>query len=266
MIARIARTAAAFLVFAAIATGGLVLWSGFLARQYDEAVAEAEDWNRAYWETGSALKITARMTYRYLGEDAESETALLCFQKRMVGRGNDSGPTSYTVSEAVGLKSLFAVHAENRSVYVGPSGGLCAGLFRDGPPAGLPTRFSGDVVITEIPDDEASDVARLTARLGPACRLTWETGRPLDLDGVLQIDRVEMTSVEEVPMSSALSKPEHMGSADATLARLVRAHSGGGDVNQPARFQWDEAKKCWIGAIGAGCATEMDDVCGIPRL
>ncbi len=265
MTRRLAKAAAAVLAIASVALAGVLLWSKMQERRFERAVAAAEAWNRTHWEMGSALRIAARMTYRALGEEAHRETSLTCFQKRQVDFGNGRRPQTKTVSGAVGLKSLFAVHREGQSYYIGPSGGLCAALFADGAPSGLPAPFVGDVVINEIPGEEASELNRLKARLGPACRLTWDTQQPINLGNGVEIEAVEILKVEVVPMSSALAKPEHMGEADAIFDGFVRKYLPG-NPDQPARYEWSQTGKCWRRPDTAECRTEADDICGVPRL
>ncbi len=267
MIRRLAFVGGAVLVFAAFIYGAHFLWSKFQSRQYEQAVAEAEAWNRSHWENGSALRITARMDYSRYGEPMEREAVQTCFQKRMVDRNSGFWTQTDTVTVAYGFQRLFGFATETRGIQLGPSRTLCIEVFRDGPPTELPAHFSGDVVINEQPAAEDISVLYvLEQRMGPSCRLRWTTERPLDLEEGIRVNSVQILSVEEVAMSSAVAKPDHMGSADATIERLVQHFLGRGDPNKPARFEWNEAKKCWRGTGSGKCEPKADDLCGVPRL
>ena len=265
MLARIVKTTVAFLLFSVVALAVLWGWSKHQANQFEEAVAQAEDWNRSHWENGTALRIVAHMNARIFRDSFERETTLDCFQKRLVDREGSRRPVTRTVSRAVGLKALFAITSEERSYYVGPADRLCDELFQDDVPTNLPAHFEGDIVINEIPTDENADILHLNARLGPTCKLLWATGQPVNLGNNVSIEAVEIRSVEVLPLSDVVSSPENMGTANAIMTRLFRT-SVGADPNLPAHFQWNTAEKCWVGRFTGECNTDADDSCGIPKL
>ncbi len=259
------KAAFALLAMALLAVGGALAWSEYRAFRWTAAVDRAEADNAANWETGAALRITARLKATAEGQDHDRERTLDCFRKQVVERGDMGRPVVRTVSEGVGYKAAFVLHSDERIYYIGPAREVCAAILSAEHPRAFPIPFAGSVIIEPFPREETSKLDVLRARLGPACRLDWSTGQPISLGGGVQIDLVEILSVEEVPMQRALSKPEHMGTADATILQLA-ASILGDSFDKPAWYDWNDGMKCWLPRDGARCATQADDLCGIPRL
>lgn len=266
MLRLLVKAVLALLILMGVSAGAIYAWIPINERLFDRALARAEAANAAHWETGTALRVNARLVQRSFGKTVTREETLDCFQKQVVTYRRFGGHLPETRSQSTFRKSLFTLFSEDRSFNIAPDGTLCTELFRAGETTDQSSPFSGDIVINPLPSEDSPAYEAWMLRQGPACRLNWTAGTPLSLDYNLFIDDLTILSVEEVPLRHVLREPDHMGSARDTTLRIMAQIGVSTNLEKPARFDWNQDELCWLAPDEDRCSTQADELCGIPKL
>lgn len=227
---------------------GWIAWTFFTFEvryplQYARLQTEAEEWNRANWETGSALRVTVQVSS---GEAlvGESATATVdCYRKQFARPGGLKGrPGAPMVIQRDGPEYLIVPFGPNAALYT-PLRDVCSDALREHNDWQLPH-------VTESPHYWAHIVAHdqsFSCFLGSDPRTSQE-----------HVTRPAFVDVEEVPLRTLLSINDYQ----------ALPHWGDNPYDRlPQTYFWrteEVERKCWRIGRDDACTPKIDLVCGTP--
>lgn len=265
MVGRLTKAAAVLAILIGLAIVGQFGWSKYVGWRVERAIDAALAVNESHWKTGEGMRVAARMVARIDGEERVWDSTLDCFRRQVVDRDSRGLPVTLMVTDAVALESLFTLFGKDRAYRIGPASAFCAEMLDQSTAPELPRAFEGEIVIDAIPPEDGQIEAMIRMHVGPACRLTWKGDQPINLGDNMHIDLVELTTVENLPVRDMVREPGHMGPVDMLITRLAPGLLGN-VLNNPARYTWNNERKCWLSDRDTACDTRADVLCGIPSL